>query len=282
MKIKPLGKRKLSLTNKGGLDIFFLGVGSAFTKQQYHTSLLVIKGKDHLLIDCGYRSPQAMYDVGLETTAIRNILITHSHADHIGGLEELAIMGRYFSKRKLLMVINESFQHFLWESSLRGGLGHNERTAHKVLTFEDFFDIIRPKKLPEYPRETFSVKIGSIDIKMLRTKHIPDTAPDWQSSFWSCAVIIDDRILFSSDTRYDPDLVLNYDKEFNFEAIFHDCQFFTGGVHAGIDELNQLPAEIKRKMYLSHYGDNWEKFEKTAEKYGFAGFARQHSYYAFG
>jgi ribonuclease BN (tRNA processing enzyme) len=281
MKIKPLGKRKLSLANKGGLNLFFLGVGSAFTKRQYHTSLIVIKGNDHLLIDCGYRCPQAMHDVGLQTTDIRNILITHSHADHIGGLEELAIMGRYFAKRKLRMVINETYQYVLWETSLRGGLGHNERTAHKVLNFEDFFEPIRPKKLPEYIRETLSTKVGSIDIKMVRTKHIPDNAPDWQSSFWSCAVIIDDRILFSGDTRYDPELILDYDKKFNFEAIFHDCQFFTGGVHAGIEELNRLPSDIKNRLYLSHYGDNWEKFEKTAEKYGFAGFARQHHYYVF-
>ncbi len=282
MKIKPLGKRKLSLTNKGGLDLFFLGIGSAFTKRQYQTNLVIIKGKDHVLIDCGNRCPQAMHEVGIQTTDFRTILITHSHADHIGGLEELAIMGRYFAKRKAAMIIHDTFQHVLWETSLRGGLGHNERTAHKVLTFEDFFDVIRPNKLSKYPRETFSVKAGSIDIKMIRTKHIPDNAVDWQSSFWSCAIIIDDRILFSSDTRYDPDLITTYDKEFNFEAIFHDCQFFTGGVHAGIDELNGLPADIKKRIILSHYGDNWEKFEKTAVKYGFAGFAKQHVYYSFG
>ncbi len=282
MKIKPLGTRKLSLTNKGGLDLFFLGVGSAFTKQQYHTSLLAIKGEDHLLIDCGHRCPQAMHDVGLPVTDVRNILITHSHADHIGGLEELAIMGRYFSKRRPLMVINETFQHLLWETSLRGGLGHNERTAHKVLTFDDFFEVKRPAKIPTYGRDTFTVNVGTIGIKMVRTKHIPDTAPDWQSSFWSCGVIIDDRVFFSSDTRYDPSLVIDYDREFNFEAIFHDCQFFNGGVHAGIDELNQLPTEIKEKLYLMHYGDNWKQFEKTAMKYGFAGFTQEHAYYRFG
>ncbi|HOT43712.1 MAG TPA: MBL fold metallo-hydrolase [Spirochaetota bacterium] len=282
MKIKPMGKRKLTLANRGGLDLFFLGVGSAFTKRHYQTNLIVIKGKDHLLIDCGTRCPEAMHRVGIATTDIRNVLITHSHADHIGGLEELAIMGRYFAKRKTAMVINETYQHVLWETSLRGGLGHNERTAHKVLTFEDFFEVIRPKKLPEYPRETFSAKVGSIDIKMMRTKHIPDTASDWQSSFWSCAVIIDDRVFFSSDTRYDPDLIRYYDERFSFEAIFHDCQFFNGGVHAGIDELNQLPADIKKRLILSHYGDNWEKFEKIADTYGFAGMAKQHVYYSFG
>jgi len=281
MKLKPLGKRKLSLANTGGLDLFFLGAGSAFTKRQYQTNLMVIKGKDHLLIDCGTRCPEAMHRVGIAATDIRNILVTHSHADHIGGLEELAIMGRYFSSRKAAMVINETYQHVLWETSLRGGLGHNERTAHKVLTFEDFFDVIRPEKLPEYPRETFSARVGSIDIKMMRTKHIPDTAADWQSSFWSCGIIIDDRIFFTSDTRYDPDLVEYYDSHFNFEAIFHDCQFYTGGVHASIEELKNLSDSIKSKMYLTHYGDNWEEFQDRAREYGFADIARQHVFYNF-
>jgi len=35
-------------------------------------------------------------------------------------------------------------------------------------------------------------------------------------------------------------------------------QFFTGGVHAGIDELVKLPARIKKRVILVHYGDNWK------------------------
>ncbi len=281
MKIKPLKKKKVSLSNTGKLELFFIGIGSAFTRKHYQTNLLVIKGDDHLLIDCGTRCPQALSELGIGVTDIRNLLITHSHSDHVGGLEEVAIMGRYFSKRKPLMIINETYQHFLWEMSLRGGCGHNEKTAHSLLTFEDYFEALRPQRLPQYRRETLHAKLGAIDIKMLRTKHIPDSSPDWQSSFWSCGVIIDDRVLFTSDTRYDEDLVTVYDKEFKFEALFHDCQFFTGGVHAGIDELNALPADIKKRIYLTHYGDNWEQFEKKSIGYGFAGLAQQHVYYSF-
>jgi ribonuclease BN (tRNA processing enzyme) len=165
--------------------------------------------------------------------------------------------------------------------SLRGGCGHNERTAHTILTFEDFFDVIRPQKQPEYPRETLSARVGKIDIKMVRTKHIPDSSSDWISSFWSCGVIIDDRVLFTSDTRYDPDLVSYYDNKFNLEIIFHDCQFFSGGVHTSLDELKQLPEGIKKKMYLTHYDDTWEKYEEKVKKYGFAGLAKQQIFYVF-
>jgi ribonuclease BN (tRNA processing enzyme) len=116
---------------------------------------------------------------------------------------------------------------------------------------------------------------------MFRTKHIPDSSSDWQSSFWSCGVIIDDRIMFTSDTRYDYDLVDLYESKFNFEVIFHDCQFFTGGVHAGLEELKQFSPEVKKKMYLTHYGDNWEEYEGKVSEYGFAGLGIQHVFYTF-
>jgi ribonuclease BN (tRNA processing enzyme) len=281
MKIKPLGDKKLSLQNDGKLELFFIGTGSAFTKRQYQTNLLIVKGKDHLLIDCGTKCPQAVSELGLPVTQIKNFLITHSHADHIGGLEEISLMGRYVTKKKPVMVINETYQHILWDMSLRGGCEYNEEEAGDMLTFKDFWDVIRPQWLPDYNRETFGLKVGDIDIKIMRTKHIPDSSFDWQSSFWSCGVIIDDRVFFTSDTRYDHDLVEFYENKFNFETIFHDCQFFTGGVHASLDEINSFSPEIKAKMYLTHYGDNWEEFDGKIKEYGFAGRAIQQQFYTF-
>jgi hypothetical protein len=165
--------------------------------------------------------------------------------------------------------------------SLRGGIAFNEDNANNILSFYDFFHIIRPVYLNNYPRETFGVQVGNIQLKMMRTKHIPDNSDSWKSSFWSCGLVIDDRILFTSDTRYDPDLVYDFEKKFTFEAIFHDCQFFTGGVHASLDEINNFTPSLKKKMYLTHYGDNWEQFQGKVKKYGFAGLARQSMFYEF-
>src|SRR6056297_315324 len=281
MDVIPHEEKPFSLTSNGNLELFFLGVGSAFTKRNYQTNLMIVKGNDHVLVDCGTKCPQSFFELGLPVTEVRNLLITHSHADHIGGLEEVALMGRYMTKRKPVMVINETYQHILWDMSLRGGSGFNEEEAGDILGFNDFFDIIRPQWLPNYPRETFMADVGGINLQMMRTMHIPDSSQDWQSSFWSCGMVIDDRILFTSDTRYDPEMVLSYEEKFNFEAIFHDCQFFTGGVHASLEELKELPAKIKKKMILTHYGDNWEQFEASVEEYGFAGLGRQHVHYIF-
>lgn len=281
MKVRKLRKKPLSLKNDGALSVFFVGVGSAFSKTHYQTNLIIIKGDDHVMIDCGTKAPQALYELGLSVMSIDNWLITHSHADHIGGLEEVMLMGRYVARKKPTIIVNPTYENLLWDMSLRGGSAYNEERAGSVLTFGDMWEVIRPNWLGGFPRETYGAEIGSINLKMFRTMHIPEQPSSWQSSFWSCGLVIDDRVMFTSDTRFDRELIESFDERFEFELIFHDCQFFTGGVHAGIDELAELPADIKRRMVLAHYGDNWEENITKVKDGGFAGLAKQWHFYDF-
>ena len=209
---------------------------------------------------------------------IQNYLITHSHADHIGGLEEVQLSGRYIAREKPHMVITRAYEKILWEQSLRGG---SERSEHEPLTFADLWRTTRPRKLKGYPRETFEANVGSINIKMPRTLHFPDSATTWRDCAWSCAVIIDEKILFTSDTRFDPDLVLDFDKLYDLEIIFHDCQMFTGGVHASLEELMTLPKDIRQKTVLMHYGDNWRNFRSRACEGNFHSWAKEGHTYNF-
>ena len=283
MKITGLpGNKKLSLTNDGRLSVFFLGVGSAFTKTHYQNNILIIKGNDHLLVDCGTKTPQALHELGLNVMDIEHLLITHSHADHIGGLEELMLMHRYVKKSKPTIYINHQYQHLLWDLSLRGGASYNEEINGADLGFTDMFDVVRPScPKREFPRETQEIQVGSINLKIFRTKHIPDTPDSWHCSFWSCGLIIDGRIMFTSDTRYDENLIFEYASMYDLEYIFHDCQFYSGGVHANLDELSRLPEETKAKMILMHYGDNWKDYEKEVKRQKFIGLAKQWHFYTF-
>ena len=79
----------IQLTNDGKLSFFFLGTGSAFTKVNFQNNVIVIKGNDHILIDCGTLCPFSFSKFNSNITDIKNILITHSHADHIFGNKEL-------------------------------------------------------------------------------------------------------------------------------------------------------------------------------------------------
>ena len=85
----------LSLKTDGHLRVIFIGVGSAFAKRRRQSNILVIQGDHHVLIDCGTQGPLALNDIGLSVQDVNCYLPTHSHADHIGGFEEIMLMNRY-------------------------------------------------------------------------------------------------------------------------------------------------------------------------------------------
>jgi ribonuclease BN (tRNA processing enzyme) len=275
-------KRKaLKLSNEGGLDLSFVGSGGAFSKVFFQNNLLIVKGRSHLLVDCGTRAPEALTRLGLSVTDISNYLITHTHADHIGGLEEAMLVGRFGLHRKNAMVVTDKLRKDLWSMSLRGGASFNEMKDGRYLEYGDFWDQVRPKPIRGADRELCEAHVGEIEVRLFRTKHIPDSAPDWASSFPSYGLVIDRRVLYTSDTRYDPEMVLSLDAEYGFEAIFHDCQLFTGGVHASLEELAGLPPGIRAKTRLMHYGDKVEEFLPRIAELGFAGIAEQWATYSF-
>lgn len=269
----------LSLSNEGQLSLFPIGSGSAFTKKLYQNNLLIIKGSSHLLIDCGTRAPEAFYRLGLPITEINNFLITHSHADHVGGLEEVILIGRYVSRHKPTIIITEEYQNILWNQSLRGGAAMNEVHDGHPLEFEDYWTIKRPIALKGFSRDTCHIDFENLKLTMFRTKHFPDNATSWKDSAYSVGLIIDDRILFTGDTRFDPELIEEYTSRFPIELIFHDVQFFPGGVHTAFDDLKSLPDAIKSKMLLMHYPDTWQTHEQKVQDAGFLGFLEQHYFY---
>jgi ribonuclease BN (tRNA processing enzyme) len=284
MRIKKLEKgESLSLTNDGNLELFFIGTGSAFCHDHNQTNFIIIKGEDHIMVDFGMTAPNALRNTArLEPTDIRIVLPTHSHADHIGGIEGLALMNRYVGMRfmdhpKLKMIIDENYQRILWDHSLQGGLEWNEKRGggSEKLQFSDFFDVIRPSWKAFSPRETFSIKHGSIDIELFRTQHIPEQASSWEASFVSYGLFIDGHVFFSGDTKFDMELISTYcDRS---SVMFHDVQFFPGAVHAQLDQLKTLPNDIKSKMHLVHYADNYVDQDIS----DFAGWTKQGVRYIF-
>ncbi len=274
-------KEKIELTTQGQLSLFFPGTGSAFTKLNFQNNILVIKGQDHLLIDCGNMCPYAFHTFNSSITSISNFLITHSHADHAGGLEEVALMNMYITKKKPNMIITDEYKKILWNKTLSGGLAiRGEETGRQKMYFDDYFTQIKPKKLKNSLRPMYEANIGSINVKLFRTKHLFSSKNNWKNSFYSLGVLIDNRILFSGDTKADKELINWMCDSYNIEYIIHDCQFYKNAVHAGYDELKEiLTPEQKAKTLLCHYGD--DAATRDVKKDGFYGIVERGVYYDF-
>ena len=247
-----------SLVNDGSLELFFLGVGTAFAKESGHTNFLIVKGEDHVLVDFGTLGPQRLESVaGLDPLDIHCFLPTHSHADHVGGMEYLTIHHRYRATERtnhpgLKVIASEDFGRALWRMSLRGGLGFNEPGMDgRDELFEVYYDVIRPNEISGSDRQRWHVTIGSLEIEMFRTHHAQGMASPEGLEFYSHGMLIDNRIFFSGDSVFDP-LLIDFYRD-RAEYWIHDANIGRTPLHSSLDELRTLPEEIRKDMLLVHY-----------------------------
>jgi ribonuclease BN (tRNA processing enzyme) len=266
------------------LTLTFLGVGSAFAKRNFQSNLLFEGWRngpgdqevpdDTLLVDFGSTGPLALYhlmqrpgfgylarDGQINYSAIRRIFVTHTHADHVGGFEELAIMNAYvFSQEgggphRPQMISSGETLTTLWEHSLKGGLG---TMSGRRTRLEDYFDTV--SLVPgEAGRDAFSM-LDHYRFRAFPTDHIQvERKYDWPS----CGLFMEDArtrqsVFFSGDTRFDYAAYAGMMEQAHI--CFHDTQLAEqeSPVHTLLSELRTLPEAIRRKTWLYHYGDDWD------------------------
>ena len=235
----------------------WIGTGSGLNPELGNTSFMV-RGTDRtLLIDCGSTVPLELMKSRQKIKDVTDVLITHVHADHIGGLEGFGFMnyfelGRRGDDRPNLYVASNDLAHNLWEHSLKGGMEHSadDEGNYKPATLETYFKVHVGKNF----------RVGDLpEVKMFETPHVPNLE--------NYGVRFGNGVYYSGDTislpPSDPRL------------IFQDCQFFEGrgDVHISYYKLRrELSPEVRAKTYLVHLGGSWDKKDPTAD--GFAGFVK--------
>jgi ribonuclease BN (tRNA processing enzyme) len=221
-----------------------IGTGNAFAKKYDNNSAIVSCNSFRLLVDCGVTAPRSLHRLGIPLDHFDGILITHLHADHIGGLEEFAFRMKYGYKVKPKLYLPEPLVRPLWEHSLKGGLSDPGQGLNRL---EDYFHIV---EIPENRPIPLS---DGFRIEAIPTLHIPGKP--------SYSLFVNDSLFYSADVQFDRDLIdlAYYSRQCKY--LLHDCQLFgPETVHATLDNLLTLPDEIQRAVYLMHYNDEMEAF----------------------
>jgi ribonuclease BN (tRNA processing enzyme) len=286
------------------LTLTFLGVGSAFAKRNYQSNALVeawthgpvtqSSPDETLLIDFGSSGPRALHDLRgkpgfeylgsderIDYSSIDSIFITHQHGDHYGGLEELAIVnllaqtggGSQEPTLPQLIAVGDLPQR-LWKHSLSGAL---EAAVGRRAGLNDYF---RVRSLTEPTDPQFSL-VDRYDFRPFATNHVRIDEPlDWPSYGLTISERQSGRTVFySGDTRFDRERL--EPMMAHAKQVFHEVQLESGAatVHALLSELQTLPPDIRRKMILYHFGDNWDHADYASVASDFGGFATPHHRY---
>jgi len=241
----------------------FLGSGSAFTTGQnnFHSNALLSCNDDTLLIDCGSDIRHSLCAQGKDYKAIKNVYISHLHADHAGGLEWLGLTTYFDSTCKSVnLYANHNVMKLLWKHTLSGGM---TTLQNKIAKLDDFFNVCSIA-------DNNSFQWQNIDFTLIQMIHVMSgfcLMPTYGLTF----TIGNTKILFTADTQFTRNQLMPF--YLDCDLIFHDCETSKNpsGVHANYAELKTLPIDIKNKTWLYHY--NTSKLP-DAEKDGFLGFVQ--------
>lgn len=248
------------------MKIVFIGSGSAFTvgNNNFHSNIMLIDGDNKLLIDCGSDARLSLHALSMSYKDIKEVYISHLHADHVGGLEWLAFTTKLDPECvKPKLHICETMVEKLWDHVLSGGLGSFDGEA---TTLSTFFDV-------EPVPQNGSFLWRNIRFQLMQTEHVTNTNEKVPS--YGLYFIVDNlRCLITTDTQLSPHLQEFHDKS---DIIFQDCE--TAGikrtghaVHAHYTDLVELKPEIKSKMWLYHYNPGPLPDAKSD---GFCGFVKR-------
>lgn len=235
-----------------------LGVGEAFTARHYTSCLALGVDDDWLLIDCPHpirkmlREGSAAAGIPLDLDRVSAVAVSHLHADHCCGLEDLGFYSRTVLGRRARLLMHPDVSARLWTGLLAAGMEFSQRDPNappEQHRLDDFFEMI---DLGEHS----PVVVGPFSVECRRTIHgVPTTAFRIRAGGRCFG--------FSADTAFDPTLI---DWLVPCNLIVHEATSAGHrGIHTPYEQLAALPEKVRARMRLTHLPDDFDAGSSAIE-----------------
>ena len=238
----------------GGMTLLALGVGDAFSALHYSSCVALEAEGAMLLVDCPHpilkMLREASLSAGKELTVdqISAVVLTHLHADHCSGLEDLGYFFHYALGRKLPVLAHPAVAERLWDGHLAAGMELVSTSSGRPPLKQKFTDFFELNELSEQSAARF----GPFSVECRRTQHHVPTTALRVTGRGRC-------VGHSADTSFDPSLIQWLARA---DLVLHETGL---GIHTPYEALVGLAPEVRAKIKLTHFPDSFDVEASTLE-----------------
>ncbi len=208
-----------------------------------------------LVFDCGTSDAfiKNAYKMGVELENVTDIILSHSHSDHVGGFLKLQLLYQKFRDIGLEFGPKNIFSHpdVFTENTIDGLFEEEENIHFSKDTLDSFFNLVLAKEPKEISENLYY--LGSIPIeKAVKLDYSPDeTALAYKSE--------DGLIIISGCSHSGVENIIEHAKKVTGE---NKIKTLIGGIYLinrSGDEINELGRYLKtqgiKKIYPCHCTD---------------------------
>lgn len=220
------------------MELIFLGRGASFYPKEGNNSAYFIENNQLFLIDCGESIFERLFESGiLESVDTINLMITHTHSDHVGSLGSLVMYSFHMLQKPLNIILPETPKHLTSIEKVLSGFGCTNK-MYKYINEKAF----------DNKNKTFQ------SIRYVETKHSEELT--CYGLFFSTPNGI---IYYSGDTSEINIVKALIASGQPIDKLYIDTTTadFPGNVHLNIKILQEnIPEEFKNRVYCMHFNDD--------------------------
>lgn len=234
---------------KTPLVITCLGHGHALQPSAIGNSAYLLEyGTEKILLDCGSTVPEILPEFGINAASLTAIIITHLHADHCGGLENLLYSRRYINKTTPIPLIMGVRTWRDWKRSI-------DCIGTKLYSTDYVTQVELPDHTDNRENRPITQIQGDITIEALHANHGSEWAHMNCYSFLITAG--PHRVVFSGDRvwRHEGDEPMHKAMA-QADLVLHELNTnrLPSGVHTHVSDIPNPSEAVFERFRWHHHG----------------------------